>query len=419
MDQRAIDRIGLVNNETVLQNDRKVIPVDGVPGLELRVGATTKAYYLRYRDTQGKQKRVKIGDATVMPLATARTLAREVLLTSATASEEEDAIQETKLDEFLDAHYLPWIKSQCRTGENIVRFLRKWLTPYMDRYLSQISTLDLERIRRSMKSSGLTPSSSNRFLSHFAAALRRAEEWKMLKSLPKMPKPDKIDNMRIRSLSPEERARLFSALKDRDEEMREARRRHIAWQEDRDYENTPEYGAYVDYLEPAVIIALNTGARRSEVLGMEWKEIDFERKTWTIPAARAKSAKSRTLPLNHEAYTVIQNMRNWTGKKKSVWVFPDRVGKSHVKDLKKSFGMLLERANIKDFCWHSMRHCFISDIVENGTDLETCRSLSGHADLKTLQRYAHSTDQRRRAAVIALEQIQRPENIVDIKKAGN
>jgi site-specific recombinase XerD len=52
--------------------------------------------------------------------------------------------------------------------------------------------------------------------------------------------------------------------------------------------------------------------------------------------------------------------------------------------------------------WHSLRHSFGSRLGAAGTDGETLRSLMGHADLRTTQRYLHAEEERKRAAVEAL-----------------
>ena len=59
------------------------------------------------------------------------------------------------------------------------------------------------------------------------------------------------------------------------------------------------YNAFVKLL-------ILTGARRSEVAGMMWQEIDFDAKLWTLPAARAKNATEYQIPLSDSAVEILQ-----------------------------------------------------------------------------------------------------------------
>jgi integrase len=58
---------------------------------------------------------------------------------------------------------------------------------------------------------------------------------------------------------------------------------------------------------------LVTGARRSEVAGMMWREIDFDAKLWTLPAARAKNATEYQIPLSDSAVDILQALPRIAG----------------------------------------------------------------------------------------------------------
>ena len=114
----------------------------------------------------------------------------------------------------------------------------------------------------------------------------------------------KVDTFgRLRYLSPAEEQRVRPALEDRDESRRDGRRRFNAWRAERGYKTLPPLGTYADHLTPIVLLALNTGLRRGELLALTWADVDLTGARLTVQGASAKSGLTRYLPLNSEAIT--------------------------------------------------------------------------------------------------------------------
>jgi hypothetical protein len=74
------------------------------------------------------------------------------------------------------------------------------------------------------------------------------------------------------------------------------------------------------------------------------------------------------------------------------YVFPHATGRKMgepVKDVKNAFHTALERANLKDFTWHDLRHTFASWLIMKGASLRSVAELLGHRGLRMVMRYAH------------------------------
>jgi len=67
--------------------------------------------------------------------------------------------------------------------------------------------------------------------------------------------------------------------------------------------------------------------------------------------------------------------------------------------MKTGFKGACRRAGITDLRFHDLRHTFASRLVEKGVDIETLKELLGHHSITITQRYIHSNDERKRAAV--------------------
>lgn len=100
----------------------------------------------------------------------------------------------------------------------------------------------------------------------------------------------------------------------------------------------------------------------------------------------AKSGKTRHIPLNKEAWDVLQKLYQ-QGNKNNL-VFPNKDGE-RFNHIKRSWGRLLDDAGIKNFRFHDLRHHFASRLVMAGVDLNTVRELLGHGDIQMTLRYAH------------------------------
>lgn len=149
------------------------------------------------------------------------------------------------------------------------------------------------------------------------------------------------------------------------------------------------------YLKPIIITALQTRMRRGEILNLKWENIDTEQNF--IELLETKSGKARKIPISPTLNNVFKNI-----KRTSDFVFVNPKTNQPYIDLKKSFPTVIERAGIKDFRFHDLRHTVATRLVEKNIDLSVVKDILGHSKITTTQRYAHPVPQRKLEAITIL-----------------
>ena len=132
------------------------------------------------------------------------------------------------------------------------------------------------------------------------------------------------------------------------------------------------------WLRPALIFALETGARRGETLLLRWSEVDLIRRTARFLGDTTKTATERTIPLSPACITMLKTLPRST----SGYVFPLTASA-----LQQSFERAVNRAGILNFVWHDCRHVALSNYAAMGLSILELKSISGHASTDLLSRY--------------------------------
>jgi len=142
-----------------------------------------------------------------------------------------------------------------------------------------------------------------------------------------------------------------------------------------------------------------TGARRNEIAGLRWEEVDFERDTIRLGADRHKTGAmhgTKSFPLTLPARAILEQL---VDGRTSEFVFPATSGTSHFQGIKRVWAAVRRFANLSDVRLHDLRHSFASIGVSSGDSLPVIGALLGHSNARTTQRYAHvSRDPVRKAA---------------------
>lgn len=207
-----------------------------------------------------------------------------------------------------------------------------------------------------------TDATINRYcaaLSHcFTIAIK---EWNWLENNPMLKiKKFKEPRGRVRFLNDEERERLLQACKD---------------------SSSP-------FLYILVVLGISTGARAMEIKTLEWKNVDLNR--GMIFLHDTKNGDRRSLPLVGIAKDLMKTLYKNRNENTNL-VFPSKNLQNPI-DVRTPFETAIQKAGIKDFRWHDLRHCCASYLVMNGATLPEVAAVLGHRTTAMTSRYAHIAD---------------------------
>ncbi len=222
-----------------------------------------------------------------------------------------------------------------------------------ERLLSSIAPKDVEEFMVWRRSKVKT-ATANRSLTVLKHMFKKAVEWRYAASNP---------------------AAKFRCEKERN------RREHVLTVE----EAEALEAQLPDWLQPFVLAALHTGARRGELLGLTWANVDLDRKL--VRFVNTKNGEDRTVPLSA---TLAATLKRLPLRLKGGAVFRDPAGEPLTYNgYRGSFEGTAKRAGLTGFVFHDLRHSAASFMVQAGVPLNTVRAILGHKSLDMTLRYAH------------------------------
>jgi integrase len=154
------------------------------------------------------------------------------------------------------------------------------------------------------------------------------------------------------------------------------------------------------HARPIVVMALNTGMRKGEILKLKWENVDLQNNFILLNQDQTKNAERKEIPINS---TLRESLKSVTRRLDIPYVFYNPKTEKPYKNMVKSFDSALRRAGIKDFVFHDLRHTFASRLVIAGVDLATVRELLGHKTLTMTLRYSHLAPSHKVKAVDLLD----------------
>lgn len=142
------------------------------------------------------------------------------------------------------------------------------------------------------------------------------------------------------------------------------------------------------YLYPIVSIALLTGMRYGEIVGLHWEDIHFEHKAITL--YQTKNGERRVLPLTEPVEQILRELGN-RRKKFEGRIFTPRSPKSKTQEvsIRGAFAKSLRDVNISNFSFHLLRHAAASYLAMSGATQGELMAILGHKTPAMTKRYSH------------------------------
>ena len=333
-----------------------VVRDDEIKGLVVKVYPTgTKTFFLNVRVGLTVDM-FKIGQWPDLNVAQAREKAGKMRADLAQGKNPKTQKKEgITLGEFFSV-YMDRHGSEKKSAAKDLSQFERLLKPWSHRKLSTITRSQVEALHKEMGKT--TPAQSNRVLSLLSVMFSKAMIWGYHKGENPCRGIKKFREVsRDRFLSGEELARFFEALE------------------------ITESPTFKDY----ILLSLFTGARKSNVLGMRWKDIDFERSVWKIPGEVSKNGEPMQIPLGPDVLEILRSRRAETS---SVFVLPGPGAKGHYMEPKRAWGTLLKRAKLEDLRIHDLRRSMGSWMTIGGTSLPIVGKALGHKTSQATSIYA-------------------------------
>lgn len=345
-----------------------------VVGFGVRCQKRAKSYVLKYR-INGRQRWYVIGrhGAPWTPI-TARKEAAKLLGEIASGrdpAEAKEVAQQSPLvvdlaEQFLSEHV---VNLADRTAGEYRRSLKKGILPKIGALKVQdVARHDIANLHRGLRN---TPSEANRILAILSKMFNLAEVWgyRADHTNPCRHVKKYAEVKRERMLSAQELGRLGEAL--------------------RGFNGSP-------YAVAAIKLLVFTGARLSEILSLQWEQIDFTRGEVRLANHKtSRTSGAKTIHLPPPALEVLANLPRLEG---NPHVIVGKVEGAHMVNLQKPWRSIRRAAVLEDVRLHDLRHCFASIAASSGMSLPIIGKMLGHSQPQTTSRYAHLADDPVKAA---------------------
>jgi integrase len=405
-----------------LPDRRKEVPDGKIAGLYLVVQRSGKrSWALRYR-VAGAPKKLTIGPYPTVDLATARRRAQEALgdvaggkdpaavkraSRAAARAEREAEVDrvERVVELFIERHAKPKTRDWRETERILVNEV---VSRWRGRRLSQIARADVHEMLDTIIDRG-APIRANRVFAQFRKVCRWAMSRGIIDRSPceGMAAPS-VETRRDRVLSDEENRLAWSAFE------------VAGW----------PFG-------PIGQLLLLTGARRDEVAGMTWSELDLDARVWSLPKSRSKNKRDHQIPLSEAAIRLIEGLPRIGEAKSFVFTVTGKTPVSGFSRFKKSVDRTILETLREDaeargddpqqvrppehWIIHDLRRSVATNLQKLGVRLEVTEAVLGHVSgsragiVGVYQRHEYAAE--KRAALDAWAR--RLDAIVTGASAGN
>lgn len=364
--------------DTVVPDSKRFVIWDTeIKGFGLVVAPSGRmSFVLKYRTSDGQQRKPSVGIFGPVTAEGARKNAKDMLSKVWRGEDPSKARKESRANPTVSDLCAEYLKHHAEVHKKVSsrrkdeQNIRNHIKPALgSRKVSGITWNDISSFHRDMKS---TPIAANRTLHLLSKMFALAKRWGYYKGDNPARGHEHYPERKVhRHLSELELARLSKALKDN-----EARHPQVV---------------------AIVRLAMFTGCRLSELLSLEWTEVDLER---AFIHLKDSKTGARSIPINNAAVDLISAQPELVGNP-FVFAAPHKP-KAHRVDIRDGWVTIRTAAGLTDLRFHDLRHLYAETAATGGLSLPMIGRLLGHRTPLTTARYAVLADD---PARVATEQV--------------
>ncbi len=259
------------------------------------------------------------------------------------------------------------------------RILKQHIIPVIGNLpLDKVDAISIQRLKATLAGKNLATKTINNVLTVLGRMLRSAVEWNLVQTTPPV-------RLLKRGVAPTMQHYDFAEY-----ECLVAAAHALSWER-----------------EAVILLGGDAGLRRSEIIAIEWQDIDFAHGSIVVGRAEAlpgivaspKSGKSRRVPMTRRLAAHLFERRTGKGR-----IFRREDGKTYsAETVRSAVKLAAKRAGLAKVGVHILRHTFCSHLAMRGAALIEIKELAGHQSVITTQRYMHLSPASADRAILLLD----------------
>ena len=155
-------------------------------------------------------------------------------------------------------------------------------------------------------------------------------------------------------------------------------------------------------VQACALTGYHTGMRLEEILTLTWDRVDLERGRLYLPGHLTKNGQERMVPITPTLRRELHRLRAQNGIMRIQGLVFTREGEK-LNHTYREIQRLCQEQGIKDFVFHDLRHCAVTNLADAGVDTETIMKIVGHSSVEMFLRYRTVKADRLDAAMARLD----------------
>jgi len=146
------------------------------------------------------------------------------------------------------------------------------------------------------------------------------------------------------------------------------------------------FGAAPEWFKPVLLTGYHTGMRLEEILTLTWDRLDLDKKRIFLPGHLTKTGQERLVPITATLCRELQRHRRLDRVARIQGLVFHKDGRK-LSHTYREVQRLCQEQKIEDFVFHDLRHCAVTNLADEGVEIETIMQIVGHSSVEMFLRY--------------------------------